>query len=107
MDITALPAFLLNNGPWGAVVLYLLYDRHSLIARLDRCQDAYNANLVKIVEEVTEAVTSSTDAMRAATSAQVRLTDSQSVIGEGLKLVQLALSTLEKDVARLDRETGA
>lgn len=106
MDVSGLSTFLLSSGPWGAIVLYLLWDRHNLIGRLDKCQEAYKDDLIRIVEEVTKAVTASTEAMRTATHAQERMSTSQSAIAEGLKLVQLALGTLEKDVARLDRETG-
>lgn len=106
MDVSGLSTFLLSSGPWGAAVLYLLWDRHNLIGRLDKCQEAYKADLIRIVGEVTKAVTGSTETMRSAAQAQERMAASQSAIAEGLKLVQLALGTLEKDVARLDRETG-
>lgn len=107
MDIAGLSSFLLGNGPWGAVVLYLLWDRHQLIQRLDACQKAYTADLLRIVEEVTKAVSASTEAMRTNTSVQERGIESARAVAEAVKLMQAAIDGLEKDVERLDRGGGA
>ncbi|MFC5421940.1 hypothetical protein ACFPOB_20470 [Bosea eneae] len=106
MDITGLSSFLLGNGPWGAVVLYLLWDRHQLIQRLDASQKSFTTDLLRIIEEVTKAVSASTEAMRSNTAVQERAADSARAVAEAVKLMQAAIDGLEKDVERLDRGGG-
>jgi DNA integrity scanning protein DisA with diadenylate cyclase activity len=104
VDISGLPVVLLNAGPWGAVVLWLLWDRHNLTQRLDACQKAYTADLLRIVGEVTKAVVASTEATRTSTAAQERATDAHRQLAEAIKVLQASITGLERDIERLDRE---
>lgn len=107
MDISGLSAFLISSGPWGVVVLYLLWDRHALIQRIDKCHETYTADLLRIVGEVTKAVAASTAAMQTNVEVQSRAASSAQSIAEAVKILQLAIANLEKDIERMDRETGA
>lgn len=107
MEVTGLSAYLFTQGVLGAAVVWLLYDRQQITKRFDALQAAYLATLDKTVADVTKALTSSTDAMRANTSVQERGVDSGRAIAEAIKLMQVQLGSLEKDVERLDREPSS
>lgn len=107
MDVSGLSAFLLSSGPWGAIVLYLLWDRYNLIVRLDKATASYTENLLGMIEEVTKAISASTESMRSNTSAQEKITDSSRTVAEAIKLTQLAIAALQKEVERLSREANA
>jgi len=103
IDISQLGPYLLANGPLGAIVLWLLFDRQKMADRLETAQLTYHDKLLKIVEEVTKAIGASTDAMRTNTTAQERTVESGRAIAEALRLLQATIGALEKDVEDLRR----
>lgn len=104
MNLTGLSEFLLANGAWGAIVLYLLWDRQEGSKRLEACQ----RDVMRMLEEVTKVVSSSTEAMRSNTLAQERATEAQRSTAEGVRALQAVIGTLDKAIERLEtRERNA
>lgn len=102
-DLVEVGKLLLENGPWGAAVAYLLWYTHQLNLRLDKAQEAHRVDLQQTVVKVTEAVTTQTEVTRQNTAAQERATAVMTGLSDTVKSMQAVMTGIEKDIDRIEQ----
>lgn len=103
MDLAGLSQFLLASGPWGAVVLYLLWERRDLQDRLHKCQEGRMEDIRTISAEMKAAFATSTEVLRANNLIQDKAAASALQIAEALRLVQNRMEKQEDQMDRIEK----
>lgn len=103
MDISGLSQFLLSSGPWGAVVLYLLWERRDLQDQVRKCQDGRIEDIKSIAAEMKAAFATSTEVLRANNMIQEKATGSALQIAEATRLHVSRLERLEESIERIEK----
>lgn len=103
MDLAGLSQFLLASGPWGAVVLYLLWERRDLQDRLHKCQEGRMDDIRTISAEMKAAFATSTEVLRANNLIQDKAAASALQIAEAMRLHVSRLEHVEEFIERLEK----
>jgi len=103
LDLAGLSQFLLASGPWGAVVLYLLWERRDLQDRLHKCQEGRMEDIRTISAEMKAAFATSTEVLRANNLIQDKAAASALQIAEALRLVQNRMEKQEDQMDRIEK----
>lgn len=104
MDLTALPAWLFTQGPWGVAVACLIGALVFTQRKLDGAITARIEDLKTGSAALHTALVASTEAMKANTGVQDRSGQIATGLGEALRGVEVELERVRESIDRLSRE---
>lgn len=100
IEIAGLSSLLLSMGLPGAVILYLMYDIKQLKEKLHSCQEAHMADIKKFSGELTTALVTSTELMRANNVIQDKAADSAGRLGVAVDKIREAIEHYDETLER-------
>ncbi len=95
MDFPGLAQYLASLGVPGFIIGYLLWERRGLMAQLQACQVAHMADIKKYSADISTALATSTELMRANNVIQDKAASSANLISVAVDKFSLRLEHLE------------